>query len=496
MRLLRTSYVIAVAVTADGRMAVFGSGNYYSHDKTLQMWDILAPSREESTERQFGIGVCVAQKGKTPIVTAGKAGGNIHLWDLSTGRSLGVLPGHNSKVNRLVITHNGRVIAAGADGMLRIWNIRRETCEHVLEMRPGAVSVAVTPDEVTAVLGSGCGKLQICDLRSGRVIRTWKADGTVSEISLSLDGRFALALGTDSRKDESGQTGRENALRVFDICTGHCLCIIQSRNTSRQGATLALDGRSVISATREGMNFHFLDGGSKLVGLPYKDAINCIAATPDGRFVVTGGSSDGTVRLWSLSSRECVWATKMHHSMVTRILVRSDGRVALTGGNDTSLHLWDVANGQRIASYDIGGGSYPNMPEVAMKEFCCTIGEELHLLELVNGLTLGPPIVTATRIWSSGERRMLGFWSSRERWDAHLTVACAWCCIRFRLPPTCQRLIEDYMRPLTSGGASYLSLNSSAWADRRLLSKCPKCRRPLRFNPFAVDNRERCRSDC
>ena len=38
--------------------------------------------------------------------------------------------------------------------------------------------------------------------------------------------------------------------------------------------------------------------------------------------------------------------------------------------------------------------------------------------------------------------------------------------------------------------APYLQLPAQAWEDPRLLSECPHCRQPLRFNPFIVDNRK------
>lgn len=36
-----------------------------------------------------------------------------------------------------------------------------------------------------------------------------------------------------------------------------------------------------------------------------------------------------------------------------------------------------------------------------------------------------------------------------------------------------------------------LSLPDEAWKEPRLLLECPLCKKPLRFNPFIVDNRDR-----
>ncbi len=37
----------------------------------------------------------------------------------------------------------------------------------------------------------------------------------------------------------------------------------------------------------------------------------------------------------------------------------------------------------------------------------------------------------------------------------------------------------------------HLELPSAAWDESQLLSECPLCRQPLKFNPFIVDNLER-----
>ena len=37
----------------------------------------------------------------------------------------------------------------------------------------------------------------------------------------------------------------------------------------------------------------------------------------------------------------------------------------------------------------------------------------------------------------------------------------------------------------------YLELPNEAWHEPRLLSECPLCHKPLKINPFILDNRER-----
>jgi hypothetical protein len=36
---------------------------------------------------------------------------------------------------------------------------------------------------------------------------------------------------------------------------------------------------------------------------------------------------------------------------------------------------------------------------------------------------------------------------------------------------------------------THLKLSPETWEDQRLLSECPHCQKPIRFNPFICNNR-------
>jgi len=44
---------------------------------------------------------------------------------------------------------------------------------------------------------------------------------------------------------------------------------------------------------------------------------------------------------------------------------------------------------------------------------------------------------------------------------------------------------------ITPDDSPCLKLPAEAWDEPGLLSECPKCHKPLKFNPFVVDNRDR-----
>jgi WD40 repeat protein/serine/threonine protein kinase len=72
--------------------------------------------------------------------------------------------------------------------------------------------------------------------------------------------------------------------------------------------------------------------------------VSAVAATPDGRYAVSG-SADGTLKLWDVSSGRCLRTLRGHTEWVTAVRLSADGRRALSGSADGTLKVWDTATG-------------------------------------------------------------------------------------------------------------------------------------------------------
>lgn len=114
-----SGYVLGVALTRDGVVAVTGSA-----DDTLRVWNI-AERKSLRVLRGHDADVnAVALSPDDRLIASGGDDGMVRLWELDSGKPLQTLSGHGQPVLAVAFSKDGKWLAsAGSDNTLRIWDI-------------------------------------------------------------------------------------------------------------------------------------------------------------------------------------------------------------------------------------------------------------------------------------------------------------------------------------------------------------------------------------
>ncbi len=73
--------------------------------------------------------------------------------------------------------------------------------------------------------------------------------------------------------------------------------------------------------------------------------VNSVAVTEDDRYILSG-SEDRTLRLWELAAAETKGVFQGHEDSVRSVAISANGRYALSASNDRTLRLWDIPTGK------------------------------------------------------------------------------------------------------------------------------------------------------
>jgi WD40 repeat protein len=195
----------------------------------------------------------------------------------------------------------------------------------------GLLAVALSPDG-TRVASGGSADVQLWDLRTGQVIRTFEPrSGIVRGVALSPDGsRLAAGCG-------------DHTVKVWEVATGQLLGTLREHADVVRGVAFSPDGSRLASASVDRtVRIWDASTGHLLRTLPGEDEFYQVAFSPDGTQVAAGGA-DRTVRMWDASSGQQTRRLQGHTGTVTAVAFSPDGTRLASGGWDNTVKVWDPA---------------------------------------------------------------------------------------------------------------------------------------------------------
>ena len=224
-----------------------------------------------------------------------------------------------------------RLVSAGSDRSLRVWNVRTGECERVMHGHTSTIRcVHVVPHVPVAITGSRDGTLRVWDLAAGRV-RHVLAGHQHSVRCLAVHDKYVASGSYDF------------TCRVWDWTTGRCVHVLQGHQL--QIYAIAFDGVHIATGSSDStVRVWDSESGAPLAVFHGYTHIVAQLQLLDG--ILASGSSDGRVVVYSLRTMECLYRIVAHESGVTSL--QMDAQHLVTAGSDGLVKLWDAQTGSYV----------------------------------------------------------------------------------------------------------------------------------------------------
>jgi RNA polymerase sigma factor (sigma-70 family) len=341
-----------LAVSADGKLAVTASGNSpYSSAlagrfSPARVFDLesgrclYSLPNERGAYRECPEAVDLSPDGKTLAVRDDKY---LYFCDAATGKELRKLNymtpagGSRSPTGWIAFTPDGKQVAVTLLGHA-VQLVDVATCKVIRTFAPDAAARACvfSPDGKLMAAGgyeqkNGVYYARLWEVTTGNELRRFavahKLNQPIGALALSQDGtKLAGAAWGDGR------------LRLFEVATGRQLHAFPKIAADIRSSAFAPDGKTIAAASD---NIYLYDPDTGKERLRIERRAQQLIFSRDGSVLI--GAVSGAIYRWDAASGRQLTPAAGQDSAVEQIFVSADGRSLFTTDQDGDLYRWDTA---------------------------------------------------------------------------------------------------------------------------------------------------------
>jgi WD40 repeat protein/uncharacterized caspase-like protein len=348
--------VDSVAFNADGKLLAVGNSN-----NTVDLWDSVQRQKLRVLKGHVSAIAAVAASADDKVLASALAAGiagitrndPIKIWDPITGQLVRSLITKNDGYSIGLSRDGTRLISGSSGNSVNMWNVSQVAVQREIAVR----SSRFTPDRVAL---SGDGKLIAAGGREG-TLKIWEA-GTGRELfTLAGHKRGVWDLAFSPNNQLLASAGSDADIKLWSVATGQEVNTLMGHSVGVGAITFSPDGKKLASGGQDRMImvWNIADGNPEVSYMGHHGWVNAVAFSPDGKKLASG-SEDGEVRIWEVVGpgpqgeppviRRPMQTLAGHTGSIRSLTFNADGKLLVSGSEDASMRLWDVAAGRELAS--------------------------------------------------------------------------------------------------------------------------------------------------
>ncbi len=268
-------------------------------------------------------------------IIAARADGSLRVFEIESGKESKAMAGHEGAVRSLAVAPGGKVAASGGeDRSVRIWNVAEGKEARKLDGHEAAVvSVAFSADGQTLVSGAADGSVRVWNALDGSPITAFKQGGATTSVGVSRDGKYYSA-------------GQGNDVIVWRVATPGAVKSLTGHGALVHAVALSRDSQRAASGSADKtVRIWNVADGKQLHSINAHDgSVYCVAFSPDGATVASGGY-DKTIKLWNAADGKEIKKLEGHEEGIFALTFSADGKTLVSASSDRTVRIWEVDSG-------------------------------------------------------------------------------------------------------------------------------------------------------
>lgn len=227
-----------------------------SGDGMVVQWDIAQPDSGEVIVNvgQAIFSLCLLQQGQ--LLYVGTEGGGLHVVDLAARKELHLYDVHRKGIFSIAALPQARLVCAGGDSTLSLWQIGENRELHLLRQFPVVEEklrdLCLSPDRSSLAVACGDGTVRMMDTELFNEQYTLMAHPT--QVDMETDASFigALALAYHPTKPVLFSAGKDGHVRLWRTDLDHAqLSEMPAHKAGIYQIAFSGNGRYLATASRD-----------------------------------------------------------------------------------------------------------------------------------------------------------------------------------------------------------------------------------------------------
>ncbi|XP_039269380.1 platelet-activating factor acetylhydrolase IB subunit beta-like [Styela clava] len=266
------------------------------------------------------------------------------------------LSGHRTPITRVVFHPVYSVfVSASEDTTIKVWDYENGDFEKTLKGHT---------DSVQDVSFDSSGKL-LASCSADMTIKIWDFDAYECTKTLHGHDHNVSSVTFMPNGDHLISASRDKTMKLWEVATGYCIKTYLGHRDWVRMVRPNVDGTLLASASNDQTVRVWVTSTaeSKAELREHSHVVECISWAPATSFpniceaagietrkdskvgpFLASGSRDKSIRIWDVSTSQCVFVLTGHDNWVRGLSFHSRGKYLLSASDDKTLRVWDIKN--------------------------------------------------------------------------------------------------------------------------------------------------------